>query len=286
MSYIYIAITVLGSISFISATILYVCSKKFAIVEDGRIGEVAESLPQANCGGCGYAGCSGFAAALVKSADEGSIDGMLCPVGGAETMTRIAGILHLSATLAEPKVAVVRCGGECEKRPKIASYDGLHTCAAISMLGVGDTACGYGCLGEGDCVAVCDFDAISINPTTGIAEVDEEKCGACGQCVKACPHGVIELRNKGVKGRRVYVDCVNKDKGAAVGRACSVSCLACGKCEKECSFGAISITQNLAYIDYKKCKLCRKCEKVCTRHTIKAVNFPQPKVKEVVEEMI
>ena len=135
-----------------------------------------------------------------------------------------------------------------------------------------------------DYVEACQFDAIHINPETGIAEVDEEKCVACGACVKACPRNIIELRKKGPKGRRVYVSCVNKDKGPAAMKACQVSCIGCGKCEKECPFGAITVEVNLAYIDPEKCRLCRKCEKVCPKHAIVAVNFPAPKPVEPKKE--
>lgn len=286
ISYIYISVIVLGTIAIVSAAILYICSKKFAIVEDNRIGEVQSLLPQANCGGCGYAGCSGLAAALVKAADNGSIDGLQCPVGGSVVMAQIADVLGMTATVTEPKVAVVRCGGTCDSRPKTLQYDGLRTCATINMSGTGETACGYGCLGEGDCASVCNFDAIKVNPLTGIAEVNENKCGACGACVAACPRHVIELRNKGPKGRRVYVDCMNKDKGAAATKACSASCIGCGRCEKECNFGAITVSSNLAYIDYSKCKMCRKCEKACVRHAIKAVNFPVRKVVQPTEATV
>ena len=117
----------------------------------------------------------------------------------------------------------------------------------------GETNCSFGCLGYGDCVNACAFDAIHINPTTGIAEVDEEKCTSCGACVKACPKSIIELRKKGPKSRRIYVSCVNKDKGAAARKACANACIGCGKCAKECPFEAITVTNNVAYIDYKMC---------------------------------
>ena len=125
-------------------------------------------------------------------------------------------------------------------------------------------------------VEACQFDAIHINPETGIAEVDEEKCTSCGSCVKACPRGIIELRKKGPKGRRVFVSCVNKDKGPVAMKACAVSCIGCGKCEKECNFGAITVENNLAYIDHTKCRLCRKCVTACPKHAIVDVNFPTP----------
>lgn len=212
MNFILIAVLVLGAIALIAALVLFGVSKKFAVEEDPRLGQVGEILPGANCGGCGFAGCSGMAAALVKGADAGSIDGLMCPVGGADVMGKVADLLGMAVANTEPKVAVVRCNGTCENRPRIAEYDGLHTCAAMNSCGAGETGCGFGCLGCGDCVAACQFGAISINPETGIPEVDEEKCTGCGACANACPRHIIELRKKGPKGRRVYVQCVNHDK--------------------------------------------------------------------------
>ena len=258
MNFILIAVIVLGAIGLIAAVVLFVASKKFAVYEDPRIAQVAEVLPGANCGGCGFPGCSGMADALVKGADAGSLDGLSCPVGGSEVMTKVADLLGMAIANSEPMVAVVRCNGTCEHRAKIAEYAGLRTCAAMHACGAGETACGFGCLGCGDCVAACQFGAISIDPATGIPVVDEEKCTSCGACVKACPRNIIELRKKGPKGRRVFVSCVNKDKGPVAMKACAVSCIGCGKCEKECPFGAITVENNLAYIDFEKCRLCRK----------------------------
>lgn len=277
MNFILIAVAVLGAIGLIAALVLFVCSKKFAVKEDPRIGQVAELLPGANCGGCGYPGCGGFADALVKAADGGSLDGMLCPVGGADVMGKVADLLGMAVANSEPKVAVVRCNGSCEHRPKIAEYSGLRTCSAMHACGTGETACGYGCLGCGDCVEACSFGGITINPETGLPEVNEDLCTSCGACVKACPRNIIELRKKGPKNRRVYVGCVNKDKGAVSMKACKVSCIGCGKCAKECPFDAIKVEGNVAYIDADKCRLCRKCEKACPTHAIVAVNFPAPK---------
>ena len=286
MNLILIAVIALGAIALVSSTVLYACSKKFAVKEDPRVGEVSELLPQANCGGCGFAGCSGMAVALVKGADAGSIDGLFCPIGGQDTMNAVADLLGMAVANTEPKVAVVRCNGTCNNRPKIVEYSGLRTCAAMNACGAGETACGFGCLGCGDCVAACQFGAITINKDTGIAEVDEEKCTSCGACVKACPRNIIELRKRGPKGRRVYVSCVNKDKGPAAMKACKVSCIGCGKCQKECPFDAILITNNLSYIDPDKCRSCRKCEKVCPTHAIIAVNFPVPKAQDNTETVI
>ena len=243
MNLILIAVISLGAIALVLAAILYVASKKFAVYEDPRIAQVGEVLPQANCGGCGYPGCSGFADACVKA---GSLDGKFCPVGGQPVMAKIADILGLAAGEAEPMVAVVRCNGTCANRPRINQYDGAKSCAIAASLYGGETGCSYGCLGCGDCVAACQFDAIHMNPETGLPEVDEAKCTACGACVKAC----------------------------------TVSCIGCGKCVKTCPFEAITLENNLAYIDPDKCKSCRKCVEVCPQNTIIELNFPPRKPKE------
>ena len=278
MNLILIAVVSLGAIALVLAAILYAASKKFAVYEDPRIAQVGEVLPQANCGGCGYPGCSGFADACVKA---GSLDGLNCPVGGTEVMNQVATILGLDAGEEEPKVAVGRCNGTCENRPRTNQYDGTQSCAIAHSLYMGETACSYGCLGCGDCVEACQFDAIHMNPETGLPEVDEDKCTACNACVKACPRSIIEIRPKGKRSRRVYVSCVNKDKGAAARKACTVSCIGCGKCVKTCPFDAITLENNLAYIDYNKCRSCRKCVEVCPQNTIIELNFPPRKPRKV-----
>lgn len=188
-----IAIISLGAIGVVGALLLFWASKKFEVHEDPRIGQVQSVLPGANCGGCGYAGCAGFAGACVKA---DSLDGMLCPVGGSPVMSKIATILGKEAAEAEPKVAVVRCNGTCQARPRTNTYDGVKSCSIASTLYGGETGCTFGCLGYGDCEKACNFGAIKVNPETGLPEVDEDKCTACGACVKACPKNIIELRKK------------------------------------------------------------------------------------------
>lgn len=263
MNYILSAVLVLGLIALLAAVLLYAVSKKFAVKTDPRVGEVTSLLPGANCGGCGFAGCANMAEALVKGADNGTIEGLRCPVGGDAVMAQVAQHLGMEATKSEPMVAVVRCNGTCEHRPRIVEYDGLQTCAAVNTSGRGETACGYGCLGCGDCTRACQFDAIHMNPETGLPEVDEDKCTACGACAKACPRHIIELRKKGPRGMRIYVQCVNKDKGAVARKGCEVACIGCGKCQRTCQFDAITIENNLSYIDYNKCRLCTKCVSEC-----------------------
>lgn len=272
-----IAIISLGGIGAAGAALLYATSKKFEVYEDPRIAQVQEALPAANCGGCGFPGCAGFAAACVKA---DSLDSLNCPVGGAAVMGKVSEILGKEASKADPTVAVVRCNGNCDARPPINQYDGVSNCAIASALYGGETGCSFGCLGMGDCEVSCDFDAIHINPITKLPEVIEDKCTSCGACVKACPKNIIELRKKGPKSRRIFVSCVNKDKGGVARKACTNACIGCSKCEKECAFDAIKVENNLAYIDHVKCRLCRKCVVVCPTMAIHELNFPPRKEKE------
>ena len=266
-------ITILG---VVLAVVLYLVAKKFMVEEDPRIDEVEKVMPGANCGGCGFAGCRAFAQSCVEAMN---LDSNYCPVGGNDVMKKVAAVLGLEVKEKAPMVAVVRCNGTCANRPKTNEYDGYQSCKVKAALYSGDTGCFYGCLGCGDCVAACQFGAISMDPETGLPVVDEEKCTACGACVKACPRRVIELRNKGPKGRRVFVSCVNMEKGAVARKSCKVACIGCGKCEKACPFGAIKVEHNLAYIDFEKCRLCRKCVVECPTGAIHDVNFPTPPVK-------
>lgn len=266
-----LVVVVLTLLGLILALILFWVAKKFKVEEDPRIDEVEKLMPGANCGGCGFAGCRAFADAAVKSSD---LDKQYCPVGGAEVMKKVAAVLGVEVKAQSPKVAVVRCNGSCENRPKTNIYDGVKSCKVKAVLYAGDTGCSFGCLGCGDCVEACQFGALSMDPITGLPVVDETKCTACGACVKACPKAIIELRNKGPRGMRVFVSCVNKDKGAVARKACLAACIGCGKCVKVCAHEAITVENNLAYIDFAKCKLCKKCVAECPTGAIHAVNFP------------
>ena len=269
------AVLILGGIALIAAIILHFVSHVFKVVEDPLIAEIADVLPGANCGGCGFAGCRNLAEEIVKTK---VLEGVKCPAGGNAVLESIAKLLHLEASVSDPMTAVVKCNGSCEHAPAKSLYDGAPSCSYAASLFAGESSCTFGCLGLGDCVTVCQFDAIYINTDTGLPVIDDEKCVACAACAKACPRLLIELRNKGVKNRRVFVACHNTEKGAMAKKNCSVACIGCGKCAKVCTFDAITIENNLAYIDYQKCKLCRKCVSECPTQAIQEVNFPKKQV--------
>lgn len=270
-----ILLTLLG---IIAALVLYVVSKKFYVYENPLIAEVEELLPAANCAGCGFPGCRSFAEKLVTTDD---ISDLFCPVGGNAVMKMVSETLGKEVTEKDPTVAVVRCQGSCEVRPKTTEYQGPRTCAISALIYSGETDCQYGCLGDGDCVAVCKFDAMYMDEATGLPVVITDKCTSCGMCVDACPRDIIEMRPKHKRDLKIYVGCLNEEKGGNAKKACSVACIGCSKCIDVCPKEAIVIENNLAYIDPAYCTLCRKCVPVCPTHSIIETNFPPRKEKKV-----
>lgn len=269
-------VVVISAIGAVSAIVLFWVSQKFQVFSDPRIDEVEALLPASNCGSCGYPGCRAFAEACVAAENMSHLS---CPVGGIETMHAVAHLLGMDAGHFKPRTAVLRCNGACDYRPKTSIYQGVKTCIAVSSLYSGETDCQYGCLGYGDCVPVCQFDAIHMNPVTLLPEVDDAKCNGCGACVDACPKYLIELRRQMPKHRKIYVACRNNDEATVASKACSVACTGCAACYNVCTFSAIEMRDHLAYIDAEKCTLCRKCVSVCQRETIREINFPERKIK-------
>ncbi len=221
------SILTLSGIAILASSILFIAAKKFQVEEDPRIQDIDEVLPGANCGACGFPGCRNFADAVVK---RGHVGNAFCPVGGNETMKKVGAIMGETVAEQDPLIAVVRCQGSREKAPKKINYLAARSCALSHMTFSGEKGCPNSCLGLGDCVFVCLFDAIKVNEQTGLPEVDKEKCTACGACVTACPRRIIELRPK--KDKMVYIACMNREKGAFAKKNCQVACIGCSKCVK------------------------------------------------------
>ena len=255
-----IAALVVGGTGLFIGVFLGAAGKKFAVEVDEREEAILGVLPGNNCGGCGYAGCSGLAAAIVKG--EAEIGG--CPVGGTPVAEKIGAIMGVEAGAAERQVAFVKCAGTCGKAGQDYEYHGLGDCVMVNMMqNGGPKSCNYGCLGEGTCVKACPFDAIHI--VDGAAVVDKEELKACGKCIAACPKKLIELVPYSQKH---LVQCSSKDKGKDVMKACSVGCIGCKMCEKVCEFDAVKVLDNIAHIDPAKCTHCGKCAEKCPKKII------------------
>lgn len=265
------SIICLAVIGAIAALLLFAASKKFYVKEDPRVVEIESVLPGANCGGCGFSGCHAFAEA-VAGAD--SMTGLRCVAMPAEDMVDVARIAGLApGETSVRRVAVVRCSNNCDTRDQKNIYDGVRSCAVEAALYQGESDCIYGCLGCGDCVEQCRFDAISLDPEFGLPVVDFDKCTACDACAAACPRDIIEITDAPGGHPFTFVACNNKDKGALAMKACKVSCIGCGICKKTCEHAAVTIDSFLAHIDQNTCVGCGECAAKCPRHSIEI--FPE-----------
>lgn len=253
------ALAVLGILGLAFGALLGFASKIFAVEKDERIDKIVSCLPGANCGGCGYAGCSNFAQNVV----EGTATYSGCPVSTDSQRAQIAQIMGVSAESSTRMRAVVLCSGANGVAEEKYRYDGIKDCNAAMKLRGGQKQCQYACLGFGSCVSACAFGAISIE--NGVAKVDPDKCGGCGQCAEACPKKVISIMPADTKK---IVACSSQDKGAGVTKACRVGCIGCGLCAKACPVDAIVIENNLAKIDSQKCIDCGECKGKCPRGII------------------
>ncbi|MEG1862716.1 MAG: RnfABCDGE type electron transport complex subunit B [Oscillospiraceae bacterium] len=256
------AIAVVAGIGVISAVVLVVAAKFMYVPEDERIGKVQECLPGANCGACGYAGCADYAKAIV----EAGADTNLCVPGGKASAEAASKVMGKTASATVAKKAVVACQGyTCNTGTKY-DYQGVTTCAAAAKMFAGPSDCAFGCIGFGDCVEACQFEAIQV--IDGAARVINEACTGCGACAKACPKSIISIIQD---SNNPVVLCMNKDKGAQTRKVCSTGCIGCMKCTKFCPTNAITVSNNLAVIDQDLCIGCMQCAEECP---VKAIDVP------------
>ena len=237
------ALLTMGGLGAFFAAALAVADKKLRVYEDPRIGQVNDVLPGANCGACGFAGCAAYAEAVV----EGKAEVNACPVGGADCAADVAAIMGVEAGGSVRQVARILCKGGHGIAAEKADYEGPTTCAAQTMVSGGGKACVWGCLGGGDCVTACTFDAIEMGED-GLPKVFDALCTGCGACVKACPRDIIELHPE---DRNMFVFCRSHDDAKTAKAVCKVACIGCSLCARK-SNGAITMDNNLAVIDHEK----------------------------------
>jgi electron transport complex protein RnfB len=250
------AVLALGGIGAFFGLLLGLAARFFAVDTDPRIEAVREALPGANCGACAYAGCNKYAEAVV--AGDAPVNG--CIPGGDMTASAIAAIMGQEAGTVEPKVAYVFCRGDHRHARDLFIYHGILDCDYAQQYHGGFKACPDGCLGLGNCVRACPFEALSMGPE-GLPQVDEDRCSGCGLCVEACPREIIRLLPKGDHGHLVW--CNSQQRGKTVSRACEVGCTGCRACVRACPQEAISMDGYLAVIDLEKCDDCGLCVEKC-----------------------
>lgn len=259
-----IPILILGIMGGGFGVLLGVAARAFRVVKDEKEEQIESLLAGANCGGCGYPGCSGFAQALLSGVANISD----CPTTKPENKEQIANLLGTSVDERVPMTAMVMCNGTCGNVVLNHEYEGITDCVAAARYGGSDKACTYGCIGFGSCADVCPYGAITVE--NDVAKVSPEKCVACGACVDICPHNVIRLVEK---KQRTFVKCVSKEKGASIKNICASGCIGCKICEKNCPKSAIHVVDNIASIDYTKCVNCGICASKCPKNII---DFTRP----------
>lgn len=246
----------LAGLGMVSAIMLSVASKFFFVKEDPKIAAVSEALPGANCGGCGFAGCEGYAAAVVT---DPTVAANLCCVGGPDLVPIIGRLTGKDAGSSEPMRAFRRCQRNEGKVKKRFIYEGMDNCTAAARLAHGTAACEYACLGFGDCVEACPFHALVMR--NGMPVVLTVNCTSCGKCVKVCPRHIMTIIPRAA---RVMVHCSTQDKLKGVSDVCEVGCIKCMKCVKSCPAQAVSLDDNRIVIDHIKCREYGfSCNEVC-----------------------
>ncbi|HZJ77491.1 MAG TPA: RnfABCDGE type electron transport complex subunit B [Clostridia bacterium] len=266
MNDILLAVLIISAIGLIAGLGLAIASKVMAVPVDEKEEELTQALPGANCGACGFSGCSGYALALSQGETTNTA---LCNPGGNELSREIAKILSLEAGEVKPSAAVVLCQGNSHNATKKLDYKGVMSCKMATQLFGGPKDCVYGCIGYGDCVEACPYDAIHI--CDGVARVNPLYCRACKICVEICPKNLIELLP--LHEVKAAVLCANKDRGAQTRKQCMTGCIGCMKCAKVCPTGAITVKDFCAHVDYDKCTGCGKCVEVCPMNCINLIDL-------------
>lgn len=259
MNQILLPVLIVAGIGLIAGLGLAIASLVMAVPKDEKAEAILELLPGANCGACGYSGCSGYAAALSK----GEAKAGLCSPGGAQTAAAVAELLGGAPVEVEYKTALVHCLGSYDNTADKMEYDGLPSCAAAAQLAGGISSCRFGCMGFGDCARACNYGAITV--CNGLASINPARCRGCSLCVSACPKHLISFVP--LKSQAV-VRCSSCDKGAATNKVCKIGCIGCMKCVRACEFGAVRVENFHAVVDPQKCTACGKCVEVCPRHCI------------------
>ncbi len=234
------------------AVVLLIASEKLKVKVDPKVEQVHQVLPNLDCGACGFAGCGQYAKAVIEN--PGELLGKCAP-GGPQTANKIAGILNLQISETGPQHRpVVHCRAHTADKTYYATYQGIQTCLSANAL-ANVQACNFGCLGFGDCLRVCKFDALHI--VDGLAVIDYEKCTGCGACSKACPRNLIEMIPFSQENMMV-VACNSKETGKSTRTMCKVGCIGCGICAKQSEM--FIVKDNLAHIDYGKYEINDKAE--------------------------
>ena len=258
------AVIVLGVLGAAFGAILAFASKIFAVEVDPKQAAVRECVAGANCGGCGFPGCDGYAAAVAKG--EAPVN--KCVAAGPEAAKKIAEIMGVSAGDSVKMVAFVPCSGAEGVARKRFNYTGPQNCQAAMLFGgKSNMDCRFACIGLGNCVNACKFDAMHI--VNGVAKADREKCVGCGACTNACPKKIVKLIPY---DQKVMVACSSHDKGPVLNKICDAGCIGCMKCQRECPAEAITVKDFLASVDTSKCVQCGHCADICPRKIIKVLD--------------
>ncbi len=250
---------IFAAIAIVLVILILIIGKFFHVDVDEKVEKILNNLAGANCGGCGCSGCAGFAQKLA----DGTGNLSDCHVTSAEKKAEIAKLLGVELKEEEPTVAVVKCHGGLENCKYKFAYRGNQSCASTMTLLGGDKECRFGCLGCGDCKAVCVEKAIRV--VDRLAEVNIDLCVSCGTCIATCPKHIIE---RVPVSAPVIVACSSHCKAKEVMSACKVGCIGCGNCARNCPQKAITMVDNLPVIDYKKCTGCYTCISKCPRKII------------------